>query len=281
MVTKYKNVYVTLDSLVDVKLTLAILAGLSLPELTDDFLLDYITRKRDNVGKIPYSVIDDLYRRFANIYLLKSSSPTPLLHNVIVEDFELLQNEAMKDKKLNLNNKLIINTHPYELDDNIITYLKILASEVLPDVETEVVRLSISEVSAKWIVENNIVIFYDYHGADWIAYHTNLGDIIDTPVKNTLFCFPKIDNGMLPLTEITDDYFREAEDMSSGILSVKHLPVYFFSTFIKDFYFENQINEIYEGDIKVNIAKENEIIKEKKNERDFKPTDRTTNTTKW
>lgn len=275
-----KNVYVTLNSLVDIKLALALYVDPYMIK-DDSIIYDYLKRKRDNIGLIPFTIIEDLFRHKLDSSLLQHSSPTPLLHNVIVEDFVLLQCEADKDNEVELNNKLIINIYPYELDDITKEYIRILGKEVLPDIEIEIVRLSIPDVTAKWIIDNHIVTFYDYYGEEWLGYHSHIGDIFDHPIKNTLFCLPKLNNSPLPLSTINDDFFNIAESAIREMVTIKYISPYFFSAFIKDFYLEDKINEIYEGDMKVNIAKQNEIIKEKNNERDFKSTSRTTNVSKW
>jgi hypothetical protein len=286
METRYKNVYVTLNSLVDVRLTLAIYANPEIVTADDSFIHQYLSRKRDNIGGVPYTVIEDLYNANIDNLILQTSSATPLLHNVIVEDFITLQSSMYNDKKIELNNKLIINTYPYVLSEEAKEYFKILSNQVLPDVELELVRLNIAEVTVEWLVNNNVVSFYDYYGEDWLAYHCNLGDIIDNyGIKNISFIFPKINNGMIPLSDITDDFFTDAEDAVKDIINITHISPYFFSAFFKDYYLEDRINEIRNSDMKVNIAKEEEIIKKDEgriNERDVKQQpSRTTNVSKW
>lgn len=259
-----KNFYVTLNSLVDIRLGLALYARPKLIDAKDRVIFNYLERKRDNVGYVPYTIIEDLYRYRLDDSILKLSSPTPLLHNVIIYQIQQLQDENDIRREVNkLTNKLFINTYPFSLNDDSIAYIKILAKNVMPDVEIEVVRMSIKEVTPDWIIKNDIKAMYDYYGEDWLCYHTHNGNIFDTQLNDVVMHVPKINNSSLPIQELTDGFFKLVEASTSTIIPLVYLPAYFFSAYVKDFYTEGLINEvraINDSGIKINIAKKEEIV---------------------
>lgn len=259
-----KNFYVTLDSLVDVKLGLALYASPKLIKAKDKVIYDYLNRKRDNISYVPYEIIEDLYRYKLDESILKLSSPTPLLHNVIVYQIRELQDEnSVRNEADILVNKLFINIYPYKLNEDTLAYIDILAKNILPEVEVEVIRMNIKEVTPKWILDNHIKAMYDYNGEKWICYHTYTGDLFNSGLGDVVLHIPRINNSSLPLQDVTDDFFKISESATSVIIPIMYLPSYFFSAFVKDFYTENLINEakaIDDSNIKINTAKEEEIV---------------------
>lgn len=209
------GIYVDLDSLFDLRF--ALLSVLDPTLVIEEFLSNYLTRKKDSFGYLTLDIFKRFYMR-RNVDLLKISRMTPIISFVkeYIETIKMTTAIEGGDDRVNV----FVNTYPYDLSD---IELETIRKSLFPYfVNAENILVMKKEnISPKWISLNcTTVIMYD--GNDWINENIANKSLIRHQLLDTIFITPEIMNVR---EDLSKDDFGTIRDLTKIVVKLTHLPI--------------------------------------------------------
>lgn len=219
-----KNVCIDIDSLLDTRL--ALLYAIS-PATCRKLISTnaYQTRVKDEFDKIAYNVFTPLYKERGK-GILKMALQTGM--------FKLLKQhygDIVTDEQSLLDNTrptIYINTYPYELDSEEISYFTYAISKIIPKAPIEFIYKSNYELTPKW-VSDNVSLMFKYDGLEWLELHVGLTTIINEPLLSVDLMCPALVMGTMKITEVTRDTFLTMMTSAGTLIRLSFIDASYFS----------------------------------------------------
>lgn len=219
-------ILVDLDSLFDTRLGAI--------GLYDSNLLKTILEKNDHhlrtyesYGTLKYEEFNKLYEK-RDKKVLNVSLPT-MMH--IFLDYTITEiKKTVIDNPVHSIPKLHINTFPYELVPEEINNIKEAAMETF-QCEIDVIYLKNEEITPSLLAGvYDIFIAYSYY--EWLEEHSKSELFKKQRCPEVTMFVPQISFSDSSVN-IPNEFYDEMENMAAPIISLKYLPITYFSLFIK------------------------------------------------
>ena len=214
-----KNILIDLDSILDVRL--AILYSL-IPKDIDKVSKKYVNRKSDLFHYVPYNLFKGIYDR-RNKNILNYAIPTNILK--VLEEVAISDREHIT--RTMTDNTIYVNSYPYPLTEKEKNEFSNRITNIIPFVEIKFVFLDMEELSAKYIVENDIFTVIMYHGLDWLEKQVALFNIVDDPLVGRTLIVPALIN--VPDVEVKKEMFEKTSKAFGVIMDVSFIDARYFS----------------------------------------------------
>lgn len=206
----------------------------------------YYLRKEDLWGSVHSSLDHQLLTlsyQGRDLETIKASQITAVIRNII-DTVGGIKAEILAGNPEVTDFFFVLNIHPYQLDEDIITEIARFAVTQLgyPDVPIGYIDLPFEKISLKYLRENNILHWYCYHYHDWLL--SQYGNVkegeentkIEGFVECKMYCpklssdQKKIDDLMDSLLETVDvDQFAMTKIAFSSVININFLPTSVFS----------------------------------------------------
>lgn len=181
-----KGILIDVDTLFDTRAGLACLLDDKNTEVIRSG--QYEKRLRDNIGNVSSQVFHTFYRD-RNKHLLELAIPTPLLKDIVFEDYKELM--ALEYEMNTGRVPIYINIYPYDLDKSEMKRIKLIVAKVCNGADIKFVNLDFEDLSPEWVLEH-IKRIYMYSGLDWLNYQCTTRKILEHPLIDVMLIVPTI-----------------------------------------------------------------------------------------
>lgn len=222
-----KAIYISLDSILDTRLPIFMGIDNNIIDKVD-LHKNYQLRKKNVLGWISEDIFSTFYA-YRNKEILKFSTVTGI--HVYLKDVidKMVTNHAERDSFTSTN--MYINVYPYVLTGDEVTNLLYMVSSYYPNINIEVIYLNpFTEVTTKWIKDNDIATVVMWDGLEWIESQHVLGYTTSYPILGTSLVIPAIANKSILVEDIDTNIFEILIKTLSPIVSCVPISVGFFST---------------------------------------------------
>lgn len=222
-----KAIYISLDSILDTRLPIFMGIDNNIIDKVD-LHKNYQLRKKNVLGWISEDIFSIFYA-YRNKEILKFSTVTGI--HIYLKDIidKMVTNHAERDSFTSTN--MYVNTYPYVLTNDEITNLLYMVSSYYPNINIEVIHLNpFTEVTTKWIRENDIATVVMWDGLEWIESQHVLGYTTSYPILGTSLVVPAIANKSILVEDVDTSIFEILIKTLSPIVSCVPISVGFFST---------------------------------------------------
>lgn len=222
--SKPLSIYTDLDTVMDTRATIAYALDKEnfKKQLTS---YQYVYRKKDVFGNIPYDVFRNYYKQRDSVHLM-DAYPTFIPYLMLESMADALRNVARVD--IEYDNKIYLNIHPYELELEERENVKHSILSFIPNAKIEIVNKNYDLLTPKWVREN-IGTMYMYDAPYWLEYHMNLGTLLQYPLLETMVIGPSLAVGDTKNVKLDDGFFKNFEAVMSKIADYHCLSARYFS----------------------------------------------------
>lgn len=224
----FSTIMVELDALLDTRI--ACLSHLSNEQIKEIMDKGYHTRLIDEFPYVSFNSFKKIYSQRSKS-VLQDAIITPVVY--LVKEFAIKKLKQISNSPFHEKPRIIINTHPYVLnDEEIISLAECLITVTEGYSDVQFVNLSKEELTVGY-VKNNISILVMYESYEWLEYHGKIGAFpkITCP-EVTLFAPAIYFKPRTPLKE-GEDPFKAMELITAPLIGLKLLPIELFSLVIK------------------------------------------------
>lgn len=215
-----RNILIDLDSILDVRL--AILYSLY-PNYIDTITANYLKRKTDTFGNLPFTVFKAYYDK-RNKHILNYGIPTNIF--VILEEVLANHNEHIAFAGDEVT--LYINSYPYNLNNDEIKEFKVRIENEYKNVNIAFINYSMEDLTPEFIINNKIYTIIMYHGLEWLNKQVGLLNIVKNPLLNRELIVPAlVDN--LAIDKANKKLFEELSKRMGTILTLQFVDARYFS----------------------------------------------------
>lgn len=181
-----KGILIDIDTLFDTRAGLACLLDSKNTEVIKSG--EYRRRLRDNIGNISSQIFHTFYRD-RNKHLLELAIPTPILKDLVYEDYKELMGLPYEMNTGRI--PIYINIYPYDLNKNEMKRILYIVSSVCNGADIKFINLNYEELSPQWVSEN-LKRMYMYSGLYWFDYQCTTRRILEYPLIDVMLVVPTI-----------------------------------------------------------------------------------------